>query len=301
MTEERIKKLLKKRYEGEALGAFLAVFFIGLIFSIFGGPGLIIWGVAVGIIFYIKVKIDNHDFVKDIGNSLLFIIYPDKNVLIKVMDEIIDHPIFKANGTNISKHFILYGDQYENIIRLYDVNGINITKLNNVYSSISVEDRFGQKKKIKVETPKAEEIYKYLSENCVNAVIDSPIEFDENSSQIRYIDYDSKLTEEYCFYEGKSKKEKKKINKVIEDKKIETRKEFKEKKEITKEVKPKEKVKPKEEVKKEVKKKNSPKPKKESSNIDKKYNDLKKLKELLDADIITKEEYEKEKNKILSN
>ena len=35
--------------------------------------------------------------------------------------------------------------------------------------------------------------------------------------------------------------------------------------------------------------------------MDQKYNDLKKLKELLDNDILTKEEYEKEKNKILSN
>lgn len=40
---------------------------------------------------------------------------------------------------------------------------------------------------------------------------------------------------------------------------------------------------------------------KESSNIDQKYSDLNKLKELLDNDVITKEEFDKEKKKVLND
>ena len=40
---------------------------------------------------------------------------------------------------------------------------------------------------------------------------------------------------------------------------------------------------------------------KAKSNMDQKYSDLTKLKELLDKDIISKEEFEKEKKKILNN
>ena len=45
--------------------------------------------------------------------------------------------------------------------------------------------------------------------------------------------------------------------------------------------------------------KNNNKSNKKSTSIDKKYSDLNKLKKLLDKDIITKEEFEKEKKKIL--
>ena len=187
------------------------------------------------------------------------------------MDEVVDHPIFKAKGTNISEHFILYGDLYECIIRLCDVVGINNTELNTVYSRIDIEDRFGQKKKIKIETPKAKEIYEYLSENCENAVVGANITFDEGDYSKKSIDYDSELTEEYCFYESKGKKKKKETKKVEKEEK-------------------------KDEIVEEVEEKT-----KKSSDMDKKYNDLKKLKELLDDDIITQEDYDKEKAKILSD
>ena len=276
MTEERIKKMLRSRIRGESLGIFIAFIILGLLMSLIGGSTCFAICLMVGIVFSVKTSIENHDDIKNIDNSLLFIIYPDMDVLIKVMDEIIDHPIYKANGTNISEHFILYGDQYENIIRLCDVTGINITKLNDVYSRIDIEDRFGQKKKIKIECLKAEEIYNYLSENCKNATIGSPIVFDEESSNIIYIEYDSKLTEEYCFGWDKSKKRKKK----------ETKKEIKQEEVVEEEET--------EEVEEET-------PKRESTSMDQKYNDLKNLKELLDSDIITQEDYDKEKAKILSD
>ena len=282
MTEERIKKLLKERIKEDALVSFLALVFLGIVGSFFGGYLFFGTCVIVGIIFYIKLSIENRKEIKDIENAILFLMYPDKEVLIKVMDEIIDHPIFKGGGIRVSEHFILYGDQYENIIRLYDVKGINITKLNDVYSRVDIEDRFGQKKKIKIETPKAEELYNYLSLNCKNAVIGYPVEFIEGEQNSKYIDHDCTLTEEYCFYEEENKKRKKRETKKDDKKDI------------------------KDEIKKEESKtmelneeKNTSK--KESSNMDQKYNDLKKLKELLDSDIITKEEYDKEKSKILSD
>ena len=283
MTEERIKKLLKSRYNDMALGALFAVTFIGIVLSIFGGPTFFLVGIMCGLFFYFKIKIENRSNVKDLDSSLLFIIYPDKETLIKVMDEVIDHPIFRANGTKISKHFILYGDQYENIIRLYDVTGINITELDIVYSRILIEDRFGQKKKIKIETPKAKEIYDYLSENCVNAVVGAEIVLDDEDSNPIFIEYDSKLTEEYCFYEADTKKTKS-SKKLKENKKEEIKEEQ---------------VEVKEEQVKEIK--NEKKESNKSSDMDQKYNDLKKLKELLDNDIITKEDYDKEKAKILSD
>ena len=45
----------------------------------------------------------------------------------------------------------------------------------------------------------------------------------------------------------------------------------------------------------------SNKKKKQKSSVDQKYSDLNKLKKLLDKDIITKEEFEKEKKKILKD
>ena len=289
MTEERIKKMLKSRYDGEAWGALIAVTFVGLVISFFGGPGFLVAGFLCGLFFFIAVKKANKIDINRLDYSRLFLIYPNKDVLIKVMDEVVDHPIFKVKGTNISEHFILYGDLYECIIRLCDVVGINNTELNTVYSRIDIEDRFGQKKKIKIETPKAKEIYEYLSENCENAVVGANITFDEGDYSKKSIDYDSELTEEYCFYESKGKK--KETKKVIEDKKEEAKEEFKEKKTTKKE----ENGKTKKSVKVKVNEK------KESLDMDKKYDNLKKLKELLDNDIITKEEYEKEKKKILDD
>lgn len=286
MTEERIKKLLKERIKYEGLGVFLAIMFIGLIFTIFGGPSMLILFFFIGVCFYINAETKTRKEIKDIDNAVLFLMYPDKEVLIKVMDEIIDHPVFNGGGIRVSEHFILYGEQYENIIRLYDVKGINITKLNDVYSRVDIEDRFGQKKKIKIETPKAEELYNYLSLNCKNAVIGYPVEFIEGDQEGIYIDHDCLFTEEYCFYEGDNKKSKKR----------ETKKD--DKKDIKDEIK-KEKIK--EESKTIELKEEKNTSKKESSNMDQKYNDLKKLKELLDSDIITKEEYDKEKSKILSD
>ncbi len=292
MDEKRIKKMLKSRIKAEGLGLAVGVIIIGLILSLFGGPSMILLGIIVAIFFYIKSLIENYDEIKNVDHASLFYMYEDRNVLIKVMDEVINHPIIKLGATKVSKHFILYGDQYENIIRLYDVNAINITKLDDNFSQVEIKDRFNQKKKLKYVTKDAEKLYSYLSENCKNTVIGCPIEFEEGYQHTN-VYHDEPLTEEYCFYEGESKKT------------VGRRTELRNNQNTKKEVRRSTKIRDVEQLKKEKQLENQQsekkKNKKGSKNVNQKYNDLKKLKELLDNDILTKEEYDKEKSKILSD
>ncbi len=277
MTEEKIKKLLIIRYRGTALGYSMFFVIAGIALLLFGLPHFAIGSFVMGFLFWLNITVTNHNDIKNIDNALLFKMYPDREVLIKVMDEVLCHPIYISYSTNISEHFILYGDEYENIIRLCDVIALNKTKLNDKYSEIHIEDRFKQRKKVKVNNNKVDEIYQYLSDNCKNAEIGKYIDFESKDCAGHFIDIEDSLTEEYCFYEStsqktmstKNRKEKVKTEKVS--------------------------VPQKEEVK-EIKEKNN-----KSSNMEQKYNDLKKLKELLDNDIITQNDYDKEKAKILSD
>ena len=200
MTEEKLIELVRNKHKGNGLATFIALSIIALIAFWLTGVPYVLGLIGGGIYYGIKIHNDEKEYIKNPKSDILFLIYDNIDTLIKVMDEIIYHPIYKTSKAKISKHFILYGDEYENIIRLYDVTGINITKLNDVYSRIDIEDRFDQKKKIKVETPKAEDIYKYLSENCKNAKIDYMIAFTESDNDKKYIDYGKVLDEEYCFY-----------------------------------------------------------------------------------------------------
>ncbi|MBQ8132687.1 MAG: SHOCT domain-containing protein [Bacilli bacterium] len=273
ITEKEIFELIKDKHRIKGL-TYGGYFVLGAIILFLIGEILFALAcLAVSVYFFIQGSSVEKDYIKNPKLDPLYRTYDSEETMYKVMDEIIKHPIYSSNKIKISEHFILFGDNYEKIIRYEDVIWASIRKDGSYVVFLYIRNRFGEFEDLKLPTEAGNLIYNQLLEKCDNLKSEDTINEEYDKRELPF-------TEEYAFYEGKKQKENKK---KIEEEPVE-KEEKPKKKSSTKKEKEKKEDSPKKEAKKEA---------------NDKFKELRELKALLDDGVLTQEEYENEKSKIL--
>ena len=273
ITEKEIFELIKDKHRIKGL-TYWGYFVLGAIILFLIGEILFALAcLAVSVYFFIQGSSVEKDYIKNPKLDPLYRTYDSEETMYKVMDEIIKHPIYSSNKIKISEHFILFGDNYEKIIRYEDVIWASIRKDGSYVVFLYIRNRFGEFEDLKLPTEAGNLIYNQLLEKCDNLKSEDTINEEYDKRELPF-------TEEYAFYEGKKQKENKK---KIEEEPVE-KEEKPKKKSSTKKEKEKKEDSPKKEAKKEA---------------NDKFKELRELKALLDDGVLTQEEYENEKSKIL--
>ena len=274
ITEKEIFELIKDKHRIKGL-TYGGYFVLGAIILFLIGEILFALAcLAVSVYFFIQGSSVEKDYIKNPKLDPLYRTYDSEETMYKVMDEIIKHPIYSSNKIKISEHFILFGDNYEKIIRYEDVIWASIRKDGSYVVFLYIRNRFGEFEDLKLPTEAGNLIYNQLLEKCDNLKSEDTINEEYDKRELPF-------TEEYAFYEGKKQKENKK---KIEEEPVE-KEEKPKKKSSTKKEKEKKEDSPKKEAKKEA---------------NDKFKELRELKALLDDGVLTQEEYENEKSKILT-
>ena len=223
--------------------------------------------------------------------------YSDINVLAKIVYEM-DHNKVKQVGPYniISKRFLRFGKYYSHIVPLSSIILMNKSNADPTKDyCIYFNDIYGRYHCVTFDIRKDlfDDFYNTLIRMCPNAIHDcSDKEFKDRLEHYT-IEHEGDFTEEDMFKDftlvyRKATKKKEEVEEVKDDNK----------EEVVEEKKPVKKV-----ATKKVEKKVVPKKKvvMKDKDINTKYEELTKLKELLDNDIITKEEVDNEKSKILND